>query len=243
MLAAVGQLDDFLADLHGQLARGHQDQGLRVPFVLALRRTVPESEWRRRPSCRCRCGPGPARRCRPGRGGSSRLESGSAEDIRPSPAQRASPRKGQGPRNWRPRAIWAGAALTSDSDTSEREVFGYPRARGSANETVFDGLTLAGDQGLVNGERIPAVWYRMAVINHALLEERAMKPSQSNFWRRVSSRAMCPEFMRPRCSDRHQGRRGDRPVPHCGHLLWIGARSPPRGSSCKELGVVTCDVP
>ena len=32
-LAAVRKLDDFVADLHGQLARRHQDQGLRaVPF-------------------------------------------------------------------------------------------------------------------------------------------------------------------------------------------------------------------
>ena len=80
-LAAVRQLEHFLANLHGQFARRHQDQRLRIPRFLVRRRTVPGSEWRTRPFCRCRCGPGPARRCRPGRGGSNRLEWASAEVL------------------------------------------------------------------------------------------------------------------------------------------------------------------
>ena len=67
-LAAVGQPFDFVADLHGQLARGHQDQGAAADGRGRARRAVREWGWRTRPSCRCRCGPGRARRRRRARG-------------------------------------------------------------------------------------------------------------------------------------------------------------------------------
>ena len=61
-VAPGGQLDALVADLHGQFARGHEDQRLRCRAVAIAARGVRGSGWRRRPSCRCRSGPGPSGR-------------------------------------------------------------------------------------------------------------------------------------------------------------------------------------
>ena len=85
-LAAVRQLEHFFANLHGQLARGHQDQGLRIPLLLV--RIDPLQNRNREGGRLAGAGAGLAQHvdARPGRGESSRLESAWAADTRPSPA-------------------------------------------------------------------------------------------------------------------------------------------------------------
>ena len=107
------------------------------------------------------------------------------------------------------------AALTSDSDTSEREVFGYPLRGGSANTNDFDGLTLAGDQSLVNGGSLATIEGRCENVSGT----QAMQPSSRTPEGEPNTCPVCGQTVRIEPSRPP----GDAPCPHCGHSIWFGS--------------------
>ena len=60
--APTGQLGEFVANLNGQLARRHEDQGPRFACASRRCRISRARGCRKRPSCPCRSGPGPSGR-------------------------------------------------------------------------------------------------------------------------------------------------------------------------------------
>ena len=146
----MGQFDDFFADLHGQLAGRHQDQGLRLPFFLLF---VEPFENRNGEGGRfAGSGAGLAQHVDAGQGAGNQagLNGGRSKifDL----DQRREHHLGKAKVS--ETGVRRGFGLCGVNERfrhEQREVLGYPRRGGSANISQFDGLTLSGDQSLVNG--------------------------------------------------------------------------------------------